>query len=102
MLVFQIEPICAIGFGTVALSAGRFEDKTWCFQGYSLTGPSVNEMLQRKDFGAMPIIFEDFAKDNLASYTGKIFSRAYLNNCFCFFVSLSCQSCSGEIFSSGI
>ena len=68
-----IEPICAIGFGTVALAAGRFEDKSWCFKGYSLTGPSVFEMLQRKDFDVMPIIFEDFAKDNLASYSGKKF-----------------------------
>lgn len=64
------EPICAIGYGTVVLAAGRFENKDWCFKGYSLTGPSVFELIQRKDFPTLPIIFEDFAKDNLSSYTG--------------------------------
>ena len=63
------KPICAIGFGAVALAAGKNENKEWCFKGYSLTGPSVFEMLQRKDFASLPFIFEDFAKDNLASYT---------------------------------
>nr|CAB3264732.1 Parkinson disease 7 domain-containing protein 1 [Phallusia mammillata] len=63
------KPICAVGFGTVVLAAGKLENNEWCCKGYSLTGPSVYELIQRKDFSTLPIIFEDFAKDNFASYT---------------------------------
>ena len=75
MFLQFLEPICAVGFGTVALAAGRFENNEWCFKGFSLTGPSVYELIQRKDFSTLPIIFEDFAKDNLASYTGKLHEK---------------------------
>lgn len=70
-IVSFVEPICAVGFGTIALNSGFFQNNEWCFKGYSLTGPCVRKMIQRKDFKTMPVIFEDFAKDHLASYTGK-------------------------------
>lgn len=35
---FSLEPICAIGHGVAALCCATNEDKTWVFQGYSLTG----------------------------------------------------------------
>lgn len=64
------KPICAIGYGALALTMAKpSENNEWSFKGYSLTGPSVEEMIQRKDFASLPIIFEDFAKDNLASFS---------------------------------
>ncbi|XP_002128073.2 glutamine amidotransferase-like class 1 domain-containing protein 1 [Ciona intestinalis] len=66
------KPICAVGFGAVALAAGKLNNSGWCCEGYSLTGPSVYEMIQLKNFMALPLVFEDFAKDNFASYTASI------------------------------
>lgn len=38
MLWFSLEPVCAVGHGVAALCCATNEDKTWVFQGYSLTG----------------------------------------------------------------
>jgi len=67
--VQEKKPICAVGFGAVALAAGMSEENKWCFKGYSLTGPSVYEMVRMKTFSASTLVFEDFAKDNISSYT---------------------------------
>ncbi|XP_039262403.2 glutamine amidotransferase-like class 1 domain-containing protein 1 [Styela clava] len=63
------KPICAIGLGVVALAAAKDEMNSWCFKGYSMTGPSVFDLIETKEFSALPFIFEEFARDNLASYT---------------------------------
>lgn len=36
----SLEPICAVGQGVAALCCATKEDKSWVFQGYSLTGVS--------------------------------------------------------------
>ncbi|XP_065794154.1 glutamine amidotransferase-like class 1 domain-containing protein 1 isoform X4 [Muntiacus reevesi] len=33
------EPICAVGHGVAALCCATSEDRSWVFQGYSVTGP---------------------------------------------------------------
>lgn len=63
------KPICAIGHGVAALAAGRDESNSWCFKGYSLTGPSIYNLIRRRDFIDLPIVFQEFARDHLASYT---------------------------------
>ncbi|KAF3854895.1 hypothetical protein F7725_022950 [Dissostichus mawsoni] len=39
------------------------------FSGYSLTGPSVFELVRRPDFANLPLVVEDFVKDSGGSYT---------------------------------
>ncbi|XP_066466579.1 glutamine amidotransferase-like class 1 domain-containing protein 1 isoform X3 [Tiliqua scincoides] len=34
------KPVCAVGHGVAALCCATTEDKSWVFQGYSLTGPA--------------------------------------------------------------
>ncbi|XP_027387289.1 glutamine amidotransferase-like class 1 domain-containing protein 1 isoform X4 [Bos indicus] len=34
------EPICAVGHGVAALCCATSEDRSWVFQGYSVTGPA--------------------------------------------------------------
>lgn len=63
------KPVCAIGHGVAALAAGKDETNLWCFRGYSMTGPTVYELIQRRDFSALPLIVEEHARDNLASFT---------------------------------
>lgn len=63
------KPICAIGYGIAALAAAKDEGNSWCFKGYSLTGPSIYSLVQRRDFSTLPIIFEEFARDNFAQFT---------------------------------
>ncbi|XP_061466005.1 glutamine amidotransferase-like class 1 domain-containing protein 1 isoform X1 [Rhineura floridana] len=63
------KPICAVGHGVAALCCATNEDKSWVFQEYSLTGPSVCELIRLPSFASLPIIFEDFAKDSGANFT---------------------------------
>lgn len=35
------EPICAVGHGVAALCCATSEDRSWVFQGYSVTGVSA-------------------------------------------------------------
>ncbi|XP_074853974.1 glutamine amidotransferase-like class 1 domain-containing protein 1 isoform X4 [Carettochelys insculpta] len=65
------KPICAVGHGVAALCCATNEDKSWLFHGYSLTGPSVYELIRQPDFGSLSIIMEDFVKDS-----GAIFSAS--------------------------
>ncbi|XP_027716038.1 glutamine amidotransferase-like class 1 domain-containing protein 1 isoform X2 [Vombatus ursinus] len=63
------KPICAVGHGVAALCCATKEDKSWVFQDYSMTGPSVCELIRQPGFGHLPIIVEDFVKDAGASFS---------------------------------
>uniref|UniRef100_A0A8C9EL28 Glutamine amidotransferase-like class 1 domain-containing protein 1 n=1 Tax=Pavo cristatus TaxID=9049 RepID=A0A8C9EL28_PAVCR len=63
------KPICAVGHGVAALCCATNEDKSWVFQGYSLTGPSVYELIRQPNFASLPIIVEDFVKDSGAAFS---------------------------------
>ncbi|XP_057286602.1 glutamine amidotransferase-like class 1 domain-containing protein 1 isoform X4 [Pezoporus wallicus] len=63
------EPICAVGHGVAALCCATNEDKSWVFQGYSLTGPSVYELVRQPNFASLSIIVEDFVKDSGATFS---------------------------------
>ncbi|XP_078341421.1 glutamine amidotransferase-like class 1 domain-containing protein 1 isoform X1 [Crassostrea virginica] len=63
------KPVCAIGNGIAALCcAMSAESKTWGFQNYSMTGPSVFELARNPDFSSLPVIIEDFIKDHGGQY----------------------------------
>lgn len=64
----QQKPVCAVGQGVSALCCAT-EGQQWLFSGYSLTGPSVFELVRSPDFANLPLIVEDFVKDNGGSYT---------------------------------
>ncbi|XP_010562614.1 PREDICTED: Parkinson disease 7 domain-containing protein 1 isoform X5 [Haliaeetus leucocephalus] len=63
------KPICAVGHGVAALCCATNEDKSWVFQGYSLTGPSVYELVRQPNFASLSIIVEDFVKDSGATFS---------------------------------
>uniref|UniRef100_A0A672NKC9 Parkinson disease 7 domain-containing protein 1-like n=1 Tax=Sinocyclocheilus grahami TaxID=75366 RepID=A0A672NKC9_SINGR len=56
-------PVCAVGQGVAALCCATEEQK-WIFSGYSMTGPSVFELVRSPEFANLPLIVEDFIKDN--------------------------------------
>uniref|UniRef100_A0A3Q3VZB5 Glutamine amidotransferase-like class 1 domain-containing protein 1 n=1 Tax=Mola mola TaxID=94237 RepID=A0A3Q3VZB5_MOLML len=62
------KPVCAVGQGVSALCCAT-EGQKWIFSGYSLTGPSVFELVRTPDFANLPLIVEDFVKDSGGSYT---------------------------------
>ncbi|XP_045437034.1 glutamine amidotransferase-like class 1 domain-containing protein 1 isoform X4 [Pipistrellus kuhlii] len=64
------EPICAVGHGVAALCCATNEDRSWVFQGYSVTGPSVYELVRAPGFARLPLIVEDFVKDAGAGFSG--------------------------------
>ncbi|XP_048829074.1 glutamine amidotransferase-like class 1 domain-containing protein 1 [Brienomyrus brachyistius] len=64
----QQKPVCAVGHGVSALCCAT-EGQRWIFSGYSLTGPSVFELVRETDFAKLPLIVEDFVKDSGGSYT---------------------------------
>nr|XP_019570311.1 PREDICTED: Parkinson disease 7 domain-containing protein 1 isoform X3 [Rhinolophus sinicus]XP_019570312.1 PREDICTED: Parkinson disease 7 domain-containing protein 1 isoform X3 [Rhinolophus sinicus] len=63
------EPICAVGHGVAALCSATNEDGSWVFQGYSVTGPSVYELVRAPGFARLSLIVEDFVKDAGASFS---------------------------------
>ncbi|XP_048663585.1 glutamine amidotransferase-like class 1 domain-containing protein 1 [Marmota marmota marmota] len=63
------EPICAIGHGVAALCCATSEDRSWVFHGYSLTGPSVYELVRAPGFARLPLVVEDFVKDSGAGFS---------------------------------
>ncbi|XP_069480137.1 glutamine amidotransferase-like class 1 domain-containing protein 1 isoform X2 [Ambystoma mexicanum] len=67
--IMEKKPMCAIGHGVAALCCTTDENKSWLFQGYSLTGPSVYELVRKPDFASLPIIVEDFVKDSNATFS---------------------------------
>lgn len=95
LVLVSTEPICAVGQGVSALCCVT-EGQKWIFGGYSFTGvshpfrkyshfivshknqlfcrfflqPSVFELVRQPDFANLPLVVEDFVKDNGGSYTG--------------------------------
>ncbi|KAM9658138.1 glutamine amidotransferase-like class 1 domain-containing protein 1 isoform 1-T1 [Trichechus inunguis] len=65
----ESKPICAVGHGVAALCCATSEDGAWLFQGYSVTGPSVYELVRAPGFAHLPLIVEDFVKDAGASFS---------------------------------
>ncbi|XP_057585914.1 glutamine amidotransferase-like class 1 domain-containing protein 1 isoform X5 [Hippopotamus amphibius kiboko] len=72
----ESKPICAVGHGVAALCCATNEDRSWVFQGYSITGPSVYELIRAPGFAHLPLVVEDFVKDAGACFSG---SEAALN-----------------------
>ncbi|KAL4622921.1 Parkinson disease 7 domain-containing protein 1 [Arapaima gigas] len=66
--VSQQKPVCAVGHGVSGLCCAT-EGQSWIFSGYSMTGPSVFELVRLSNFVNLPLIVEDFVKDSGASYT---------------------------------
>ncbi|XP_030646525.1 glutamine amidotransferase-like class 1 domain-containing protein 1 isoform X1 [Chanos chanos] len=64
----QQKPVCAVGQGVSALCCAT-EGQRWIFIGYSMTGPSVFELVRSPNFANLPLIVEDFVKDSGGSYT---------------------------------
>ncbi|XP_012687547.1 glutamine amidotransferase-like class 1 domain-containing protein 1 [Clupea harengus] len=64
----QQKPVCAIGQGVSGLCCA-VEGQRWLFSGYSLTGPSVFELVRSPHFANLPLVVEDFVKDSGGSYT---------------------------------
>uniref|UniRef100_A0A8C4MZV4 Glutamine amidotransferase-like class 1 domain-containing protein 1 n=1 Tax=Eptatretus burgeri TaxID=7764 RepID=A0A8C4MZV4_EPTBU len=69
--VSEQKPLCAVSHGVAALCCAVDEDKSWAFSGYSITGPTVFELVRRADFSTMQLIVEDFARD-----AGAVFSAS--------------------------
>ncbi|XP_071956077.1 glutamine amidotransferase-like class 1 domain-containing protein 1 isoform X2 [Antedon mediterranea] len=69
--IHEQKPICAIGSGVGALCSVKDQHK-WGFSNYSMTGPSVYELAQTSGFGDIPIILEDFIKDNDATFSATL------------------------------
>ncbi|XP_022083617.1 glutamine amidotransferase-like class 1 domain-containing protein 1 [Acanthaster planci] len=68
----EAKPVCAIGMGVAALISDRESSQPgakWAYCGYSLTAPSVYELARSPTFSSLPIIPEDFIKDNGATYS---------------------------------
>ncbi|XP_055271130.1 glutamine amidotransferase-like class 1 domain-containing protein 1 isoform X4 [Moschus berezovskii] len=63
------KPICAVGHGVAALCCATTEDRSWVFQGYSVTGPSVYELVRAPGFAHLPLVVEDFVKDAGACFS---------------------------------
>uniref|UniRef100_A0A8C4NA77 Glutamine amidotransferase-like class 1 domain-containing protein 1 n=1 Tax=Eptatretus burgeri TaxID=7764 RepID=A0A8C4NA77_EPTBU len=68
--VSEQKPLCAVSHGVAALCCAVDEDKSWAFSGYSITGPTVFELVRRADFSTMQLIVEDFARDAGAVFSG--------------------------------
>uniref|UniRef100_A0A672NER9 Parkinson disease 7 domain-containing protein 1-like n=1 Tax=Sinocyclocheilus grahami TaxID=75366 RepID=A0A672NER9_SINGR len=75
------QPVCAVGQGVAALCCATEEQK-WIFSGYSMTGPSVFELVRSPEFANLPLIVEDFIKDNGGSYTGEAEGKVHLRSDF--------------------
>ncbi|XP_063486971.1 glutamine amidotransferase-like class 1 domain-containing protein 1 isoform X4 [Symphalangus syndactylus] len=69
----ESKPICAIGHGVAALCCATNEDRSWVFHGYSLTGPSVCELVRAPGFARLPLVVEDFVKDSGACFSGSCY-----------------------------
>ncbi|XP_043915651.1 glutamine amidotransferase-like class 1 domain-containing protein 1 isoform X2 [Protopterus annectens] len=67
--ITEKKPICAVGYGVTALCCANNPDKSWTFATYSLTGPSVFELVRRRDFANLPIVMEEFARESGATFS---------------------------------
>jgi len=62
------EPIGAIGYGVAGLCGAMAAESEWCFSEYNMTAVSVYEMANQPFFDKLPLLIEDFIKDNGGSY----------------------------------
>lgn len=67
--VKEKKPICAIGMGVAGLFPALGKDGHWCFEDYSMTCTSVFELARNADFPSLPVIPEEFIRDNCAKYS---------------------------------
>ncbi|XP_006893262.1 PREDICTED: Parkinson disease 7 domain-containing protein 1 [Elephantulus edwardii] len=65
----ESKPICAVGHGVAGLCCATSEDGAWAFQDYSMTGPSVYELVRVPGFARLPLVVEDFVKEAGASFS---------------------------------
>jgi hypothetical protein len=63
------EPICAVGFGVVALLDSRKTER-WTYAGKSMTGISNFELARYPYFHKLQVIPEDFIRDNGSNFSG--------------------------------
>lgn len=65
------KPVCAVGQGVAAFCGLQTLENAnkWAMAGYCLTGPSVCELARKPGFGNIPIVLEDYIKDNGANYS---------------------------------
>ncbi|XP_076971398.1 glutamine amidotransferase-like class 1 domain-containing protein 1 isoform X2 [Tamandua tetradactyla] len=68
----ESKPICAIGHGVAALCSATSEDGSWVFRSYSMTGPSVCELVRAPGFARLPLVVEDFVKDAGAGFSASL------------------------------
>ncbi|KAJ8024214.1 Glutamine amidotransferase-like class 1 domain-containing protein 1 [Holothuria leucospilota] len=62
--------ICAIGSGVAALcSAPLTKSIPWNFEGFSITATPIVELAKKPGYGSLPIIIEDFVKQNGGVYS---------------------------------
>ncbi|ELR56825.1 Parkinson disease 7 domain-containing protein 1, partial [Bos mutus] len=73
----ESKPICAVGHGVAALCCATSEDRSWVFQGYSVTGVSARmdgragqRCRSPGVFARLPRSVEDFVKDAGACFSG--------------------------------
>jgi putative intracellular protease/amidase len=62
------KPICAIGYGVTGLCKAFNENDKWCFSSWNLTAISNFEVARFPFFSKLPLIIEDFIKDNGGYY----------------------------------
>ncbi|XP_071809473.1 glutamine amidotransferase-like class 1 domain-containing protein 1 [Asterias amurensis] len=77
----QTKPVCAIGMGVAALCCDKDVNTPgakWAYSGYSLTAPSVYELARSPTFSNLPIILEDYIKDNGATYSASVVDAVHV------------------------
>ncbi|XP_072047117.1 glutamine amidotransferase-like class 1 domain-containing protein 1 [Amphiura filiformis] len=72
--IIEKKPICAVGQGVSAFCGVQTLENInkWALAGYCLTGPSVCELARTPGFASLPIVIEDYVKDNGANYSGSV------------------------------
>ncbi|PIK37844.1 putative Parkinson disease 7 domain-containing protein 1-like [Apostichopus japonicus] len=64
------KPICAIGCGVAGLCGlSLTKSIPWSFDGFSLTSTSIAELAKKPMFGTIPLLVEDFVKQNGGIYS---------------------------------
>ncbi|KAL3841748.1 hypothetical protein ACJMK2_019851 [Sinanodonta woodiana] len=67
--VREKKPLCAVGMGVAGLFGAKKDNGSWCFEDYSLTGPSVFEEARHPEFASLSVIPEDFIKEHGGQYS---------------------------------
>ncbi|XP_052801073.1 glutamine amidotransferase-like class 1 domain-containing protein 1 isoform X2 [Mya arenaria] len=66
--VKEKKAICAVGLGVAGLFS-TVHDGIWSFEDYSLTCTCLYELARNPEFPSLPVIPEDFVKDNGGKYS---------------------------------